>query len=1240
MRPSQWLRNRRVRTYAKWLGASLAGLILLCLPQLSVANTFVVFGPRHYVRATGAPQTVRSLFSVHNPSINYTLEINESSVSSAVVTINGAQIFGPSDFNPHTVALRKQVRLLRENELSVELRGRPGESFVLRIIGIDNVPPQIVASVFPDTTATGWYTSPVTITFNCSDTVSGVEFCTPAVVLSSDGANQQITGTARDKAGNTASTTVRVDIDQTAPVIAISRPAEGEVIYASSVEVVGSVSESLSGLLQFACDGAETHVQDGHFSCSFQLAAGPNTLTLSAMDVAGNISTTHLNVTRVPAPTVQILEPRNLLFVNTSPVTVRGTVSDPEATLTINGISTPNSGGAFTVTVPLVEGRNTLTAVATNPAGLAGTGSVQVTLDTTPPRVTVLSPPEGFVTPEPAISVNGTINDVVIGTVNDAQAEVTVNGLPAEVNNRGFAVSVPLSLGDNLLQIIGRDQVGNSFTTRVTVRRVAATGPSLRVLAGNDQSGPVSQRLPEPLSVRLTDAQGNPIAGQLVIFKVLQNNGVLSNETELGRPALAATTDSQGRAQAWWTLGSRAGAGANRVEVSATGLPYPALFVASGTPSAPASAHADSGHGQTGATGQPLAFPFVAVVTDNGHNRLSGIPVIFSVRSGGGHFGSQNTTTLTTDSDGRASAVLTLGAEPGFDNQVVEARIAGSDSPPAVFSASAKVAGNAADTRITGVVLDNGNNPIPGVTVRLYRAYQGNSSNIPIAIGTPVITNAQGQFLIHPAPVGAFKLIADGATVGSSGTAYPSVEYDIVTVAGNDNTVGSPIYLPALDEVNRLCVTATTGGTLTLPAAPGFSLTVAPGSATFPGGSRTGCITVTPVHGDKVPMVPGFGQQPRFVVTIQPVGTHFNPPAAITLPNVDGLQPRQVTEMYSYDHDLSAFVAIGTGTVSADGALVQSDPGVGVIKAGWHCGGNPNSSGTAATCKECFKCMNGSCTPDPDQFGNPCDGNECKVCDGATGCVNRTDSPSSGAPTISKRKVLPSTDPAIPSDEKYKTMGAVGLESIEVTIDVRCDHGRWRPVLKTLTGKYYRWLREDDANWIEDHRNQGADTTCNQAFSVPCILPNHGKPGGWTSKAGVKAHEDVHESRVEPTLREAAPRIKEAIENFWVPIEESGQPVTRAEARKRLQEKLNDETLKGITRVLWGPKWTEARDRDHGGTTPDSYSITAPAYAAEFEQVKPLFDALCQEYRGNDAGLPADLCKVCRPEYRYTCIQD
>ena len=92
------------------------------------------------------------------------------------------------------------------------------------------------------------------------------------------------------------------------------------------------------------------------------------------------------------------------------------------------------------------------------------------------------------------------------------------------------------------------------------------------------------------------------------------------------------------------------------------------------------------------------------------------------------------------------------------------------------------------------------------------------------------------------------------------------------------------------------------------------SLTVEAGSATFPDGTKSGIVSVTVVHNDKIPMVPNFGQQPRFIVTIQPAGVFFNPSAPITIPNMDGLAPGEVTELYSFDHDLGQFVAIGTGT--------------------------------------------------------------------------------------------------------------------------------------------------------------------------------------------------------------------------------------------------------------------------------------------------------------------------------------
>jgi hypothetical protein len=385
------------------------------------------------------------------------------------------------------------------------------------------------------------------------------------------------------------------------------------------------------------------------------------------------------------------------------------------------------------------------------------------------------------------------------------------------------------------------------------------------------------------------------------------------------------------------------------------------VFTASSLAGGPARIVVDSGTMQMGPLGHALPRPFVAAVIDAGNNRLAGVPVRFTVLAGGGSIGGGSAATVMSDGDGRALAVLTLGPDPGRDNNRVEASFDGNPRAPVTFVASAEAPGDPAATAVSGVVLDNTNAPIPGVTLRI------------AGTALAVQADAQGQFRIQPAPVGHIHLHADGGTATRPGP-WPNLAYELVTVAGRDNGIGMPIFLPQENIAEGLFVDETHGGTVTLADVPGFALTIAPGSATFPDGSRSGTVTVTSVHPDKVPMVPNFGMQPRFIVSIQPAGTLFEPPAAMTLPNDSGLPPGQKTEMYSFDHDLGQFVSIGTGTVSDDGSVVRSDPGVGILKGGWHCGGNPGGLGTCEhECDDGNDCttdklVGGQCqhTPVPD----------------------------------------------------------------------------------------------------------------------------------------------------------------------------------------------------------------------------------------------------------------------------------
>ena len=213
---------------------------------------------------------------------------------------------------------------------------------------------------------------------------------------------------------------------------------------------------------------------------AYELAPGPITLRVSAA-FKGRLTRVLsaplvLTVAGTPS-TISITTPANLDYRNVSPIVVTGTVGDEGAQVRINGVDATVTSNTYTAQVPILEGTNTLTAVATNTNGTVTTASVQVTLDTTPPKVTINAPEAQAETGESSVTVSGLVNDIVVGTVNTLQATVTVNGVAAQVANRSFVrTAVPLAMGPNTIQVVATDRSGNSATASVLVNRIAAAG--------------------------------------------------------------------------------------------------------------------------------------------------------------------------------------------------------------------------------------------------------------------------------------------------------------------------------------------------------------------------------------------------------------------------------------------------------------------------------------------------------------------------------------------------------------------------------------------------------------------------------------------------------------------------------------------------------------------------------------------------------------------------------------------
>ncbi len=87
---------------------------------------------------------------------------------------------------------------------------------------IDRTAPTISASGTPAPNAAGWNNSDVTVRFTCGDSGSGLASCTADQIVNTDGANQAVTGTATDNAGNSTSTTFTVKLDKTPPTVTCS----------------------------------------------------------------------------------------------------------------------------------------------------------------------------------------------------------------------------------------------------------------------------------------------------------------------------------------------------------------------------------------------------------------------------------------------------------------------------------------------------------------------------------------------------------------------------------------------------------------------------------------------------------------------------------------------------------------------------------------------------------------------------------------------------------------------------------------------------------------------------------------------------------------------------------------------------------------------------------------------------------------------------------------------------------
>jgi hypothetical protein len=217
------------------------------------------------------------------------------------------------------------------------------------------------------------------------------------------------------------------------------------------------------------------------------LADGAHKVKLEVVDRAGNASSVFWSFTiHTQAPKIKITSHTPNQFVNRTPITVSGTVDNPRARIVVNGISAYSEKGAFSAKVNLVEGNNTITAVATDVFGNSGSDAVVIVVDTKPPVIEITSPTGAGLINTRTVTVSG------IADKNTASVTIGAGrnnpGVPAAVNPGSFtAKDVTLEEGQNTIVARAVSLAGNTGTATVRVT-VDSIPPRIAISVPRDQT--------------------------------------------------------------------------------------------------------------------------------------------------------------------------------------------------------------------------------------------------------------------------------------------------------------------------------------------------------------------------------------------------------------------------------------------------------------------------------------------------------------------------------------------------------------------------------------------------------------------------------------------------------------------------------------------------------------------------------------------------------------------------------
>jgi hypothetical protein len=316
-----------------------------------------------------------------------------------------------------------------------------------KVVHVDKTAPAAAPVATPAPNLVGWNNSDVTVAWNWTDGGSGIDAanCTQSSTSAGEGAIT-LTSTCSDIAGNSASRSVTVQVDKTAPT---ASPSAVPAWSTSDVSVNWNWTDGGSGIDAANCTQSSTSAGEGAI-----------TLTSTCSDVAGNSASD--SVTVHVDKTAPAASPSAVSAWSNSDVTVAWNWTDGGSGIDVaNCTQSSTSAG---------EGAITLTSTCSDVAGNSASDSVTVHVDKTVPTAAPVATPApnglGWNNSNVTVAWNWTDGGSGIDAANCTQSSTT--------SGDGSSITLTSNCSDN---------AGNSSSASATVK-VDQTAPTVSYTGG------------------------------------------------------------------------------------------------------------------------------------------------------------------------------------------------------------------------------------------------------------------------------------------------------------------------------------------------------------------------------------------------------------------------------------------------------------------------------------------------------------------------------------------------------------------------------------------------------------------------------------------------------------------------------------------------------------------------------------------------------------------------------------